>query len=70
MGWGLCFLQLKYHFFSLPPDIYFINALPILMKASDFFLIAVIALLLCFLASVYPAHKAATLVPVEAIRYE
>ena len=70
IGWGLCFLQLKYHFFSLPPDIYFINALPILMKASDFVMIAVIALLLCFLASVYPAHKAATLVPVEAIRYE
>jgi len=70
LGWGLCSLQLEYHFFSLPPDVYFINELPILMKFSDFVVISLAALILCFLASVYPAHKAATLVPVEAIRYE
>jgi lipoprotein-releasing system permease protein len=70
IGWGLCAAQLKYHFFSLPSDIYFVSELPILMKLTDFTVIAVIALLLCFIASVYPAHKASTLVPVEAIRYE
>jgi lipoprotein-releasing system permease protein len=70
LGWGLCNLQIKYHFFSLPPDVYFLNELPILMKAGDFLLIALATLILCFLASVYPATKAASLVPVEAIRYE
>jgi lipoprotein-releasing system permease protein len=70
LGWGLCNLQVRYHFFSLPPDVYFLSELPILMKAGDFILIAVAALLLCFLASVYPASKAAALVPVDAMRYE
>ncbi len=70
IGWGLCNLQVKYHFFSLPPDVYFLSELPVLMKVSDFALIALAALFLCFAASIYPASKAAALDPVEAIRYE
>ncbi|MCX6639395.1 MAG: ABC transporter permease [bacterium] len=70
LGWSLCEIQIKYRILSLPPDIYFISELPILMKTGDFVMIATAALLLCFLASVYPAHKASSLVPVEAIRYE
>lgn len=70
LGCGVCLLQLKYRFFSLPPDVYFISELPVLMKVSDFLVIGLAALLLCFLASIYPASKAASLVPVEAIRYE
>lgn len=70
IGFGLCWAQEKYKFFSLPPDVYIISALPVLMKASDFIMIAVAAILLCFLATVYPARRAARLDPVEAIRYE
>lgn len=70
IGYGLCWAQFKYEFFSLPPDVYIISALPVLMQAQDFFLIAFAAIILCFLATVYPAFKAANLDPVEAIRYE
>lgn len=70
IGWGLCALQIKYEFFSLPPDVYFLNVLPILIQPFDIIAVAFAALVLCLLASIYPAHKAATLVPVEAIRYE
>ncbi len=70
IGFALCWAQEKYQFFSLPPDVYIISALPILMKQSDFIMIAAAAIALCFLATVYPARRAARLDPVEAIRYE
>lgn len=70
VGYVACWAQLKYKFFSLPADVYIISALPILMRAQDFVYITLAALGLCFLATVYPAKKAAELDPVEAIRYE
>jgi lipoprotein-releasing system permease protein len=70
IGYGLCWSQMKYQYFSLPADIYIISALPILMKETDFIMIALAAVLLCFVATVYPAKRAAHLDPVEAIRYE
>jgi lipoprotein-releasing system permease protein len=70
IGYTVGFLQLKYKIISLPADVYIIDSLPIEMHMSDFVSISIIALVLCFLASVYPAFKASRLYPVEAIRYE
>jgi lipoprotein-releasing system permease protein len=70
LGFVLCWSQLKYQYFSLPPDVYIISALPILMKETDFIFIALAAMFLSFIATVYPASRAARLDPVEAIRYE
>ncbi len=70
IGYALCWAQEEYHFFSLPPDVYFISTLPIKMELHDFIFIGIAAVLICLLAAVYPAKKAASLVPVEAIRYE
>jgi lipoprotein-releasing system permease protein len=69
-GYGLCWAQQTFRFFSLPMDIYIINWLPIYMKWSDFFLIGVASILITYIASVYPAHNASKLDPVAAIRYE
>ncbi|WOE31563.1 MULTISPECIES: lipoprotein-releasing ABC transporter permease subunit [unclassified Acinetobacter] len=51
-------------------DAYFINYLPSYLKWQDVVLIVVLSLLLSFLATIYPARRAAKIQPAEALRYE
>lgn len=60
----------KYDLIKLPSDVYFIETVPVLLKPLDVVVIGVVAVLICFGATLYPAWRAARLVPVEAIRYE
>ncbi len=69
IGYALCWAQETFRIVSLPSQIYFISSLPIDMHPLDFVLVALASILICTLASLYPAYKAAKLVPVEAIRY-
>jgi len=69
-GYILCWIQKTFNLVSLPPEIYFINSLPVEIRPLDFVLVALAAMLLTFLATVYPARRASQLSPVEAIRYE
>lgn len=68
-GLVLCTLLKRYAFIHLPADVYYINTLPVNLKASDVLLIAVSALLICFSATLYPARQAAGVDPVEALRH-
>jgi lipoprotein-releasing system permease protein len=70
LGFILCYLQLKFSIISLPEEYYFIKALPIDMQVLDFVVISLAAFTLSFLATVYPASRAAKLNPVEAVKYE
>ena len=70
LGLGLCWAQLKYKFFSLPADVYIISALPVIIRPLDFVVVGAAAILISFLATIYPAYRAARLDPVQAIRYE
>jgi lipoprotein-releasing system permease protein len=60
----------RYKLIQLPGDIYFIETVPVRLEAGDIMAIAAVALLVCFVATLYPAWQASRLVPVEAIRYE
>jgi lipoprotein-releasing system permease protein len=53
---------------SLPGDVYFLNSLPVQLEWSDVLVVTVIVFLLCMIATLYPAWKAARMDPVEAIR--
>lgn len=52
------------------PAIYFLYSLPSVVRISDVVMITSIALVLSFLATIYPAYKASVLSPIEAMRYE
>jgi lipoprotein-releasing system permease protein len=60
----------KFQFIELPGDVYYVTTLPVRLSITDISLIAFSALFICFLATLYPAHQAAALNPVEAFRYE
>ena len=69
LGLAACTLLKRYKFIELPKDVYYISTLPVRLEALDVFLIASAAMLICFLATLYPARQASKLNPVEAIRY-
>jgi lipoprotein-releasing system permease protein len=54
----------------LNPDVYFIDYIPSQLLAQDVFLVCGAALVLSFLATLYPAWRAARTQPAEALRYE
>ncbi|GAB6038807.1 lipoprotein-releasing ABC transporter permease subunit [Fundidesulfovibrio butyratiphilus] len=60
----------KFQFIKLPPGVYPMDHLPVLIRGHDLALIALTALGLCFLSTLYPAGKAASLKPAEALRHE
>lgn len=51
-------------------DAYFINYLPSYLKWQDVLTIVLLSLVLSFLATIYPAMRAAKIQPAEALRYE
>ncbi len=54
----------------LPSDVYYITGLPTDLRADEILLVSAVGLLLAFLATLYPAWRAARMAPAEALRYE
>jgi lipoprotein-releasing system permease protein len=69
-GLFICHLLSKYKFIELPPDIYYITTLPVSVEILDVVLVTVAAIVISFLATIYPSWHASRLNPVEALRYE
>jgi lipoprotein-releasing system permease protein len=70
LGLAMCWAQSTFNLVSLPPEIYFIDSLPVIVDAEDVIVVGVLAILISFLATIYPARRAARLYPVEILRYE
>ncbi len=68
LGYAVC--EILQHFYTLPPDIYYISHLPVKIKELDVLLVSLSAVIISFLATLYPSWQAAKLNPSEALRYE
>ena len=69
-GLGICHLLAKYKFIDLDPTVYYIHTLPVKVVLGDVCVVALVAVLISFLATIYPSWYASKLNPVEGIRYE
>ncbi len=70
LGYFICFLQIQYNIYPLDPTQYKVDSLPLEVRISDFFFISGMAILLSFLASLFPAKRATKVNPLEAIKWE
>jgi lipoprotein-releasing system permease protein len=69
-GLCICHLLSKYKFIELPSDIYYISTLPVRVEMMDLILVTLAAIVISFLATIYPSWHASRVNPVEALRYE
>lgn len=70
LGCFLSWILDRYEIIRIPPDVYFVDRLPVALHAWDVILVFLASVLVAFLATIYPARQAAGLAPVEAIRHE
>jgi lipoprotein-releasing system permease protein len=70
LGYGVAIAGAKYHFVALSAEVYSIDYLPFAPRLIDGVLIAAVALLISFVATLYPSWSAARVLPAEALRYE
>ncbi|HSU20141.1 MAG TPA: FtsX-like permease family protein, partial [Acidobacteriaceae bacterium] len=63
-------LGAHYRFIPLDPSVYSISYLPFAPRFTDALIVLAVSLGLSLLATLYPSHSAATILPAEALRYE
>jgi lipoprotein-releasing system permease protein len=63
-------IERAFHFEILSREVYYISELPSDLHMGDVVYVAVMSLLLSFVATLYPSWRAARVNPAEALRYE
>jgi lipoprotein-releasing system permease protein len=69
LGLGLSFVLDRYRLVPIPTDVYQVAYMPFKIEALPVTIVALAALLICFLATIYPSRQAARLDPAEALRH-
>ena len=70
LGGLTIFLADRYKLVRVPLDVYQISYVPFRLEPLDFIIVVSSAVVICFLATIYPARQAAKLDPAQALRYQ
>jgi lipoprotein-releasing system permease protein len=70
LGYALSWAGGHYHLLSLAPEVYSIDYVPFAPRASDGALVALVAIGISLVATLYPSWSASRILPAEALRYE
>jgi lipoprotein-releasing system permease protein len=70
LGTAGCWILARYQFVELPKDVFLVTTLPVRMDPVNFLVVGTVSIAICIVAALSPARRAASLVPVEVIRYE
>jgi lipoprotein-releasing system permease protein len=70
LGTGLAWVLNEYRLIRIPADVYQVSYVPFVILRGDFAVVIGAAVLICFLATLYPSRQAARLEPVAALRFE
>ncbi len=70
LGYALSWAGGHYHLLSLAPEVYSIDYVPFAPRAIDGVLVALVAIGISLVATLYPSWSAARILPAEALRYE
>jgi lipoprotein-releasing system permease protein len=70
LGYVLSWAGARYHLISLAPEVYSIDYVPFAPRVIDGLLVALVAIGVSFVATMYPSWSAARILPAEALRYE
>ncbi|HZW95743.1 MAG TPA: FtsX-like permease family protein [Candidatus Eremiobacteraceae bacterium] len=70
LGYGISYAGGHYHMISLSPEVYSIDYVPFAPRLTDGLLVAVVAIGVSFIATLYPSWSAGRTLPAEALRYE
>ena len=69
-GLALCWVLDTYRLIQIPMDVYQVSYVPFIVEPFDFALVVGSAILICFVATIYPSRQASRLDPVQALRFE
>ena len=70
VGYALCYFAGRYHWIPLDEAVYSMSFVPFEPQWVDAFWIAGLAILVSFIATLYPARNATKITPAEVLRYE
>ena len=69
-GLALCWVFDHYRLIRIPMDVYQVSYVPFVVQPFDIAVVVISAVVICFLATIYPSRQASRLDPVQALRFE